>query len=87
LPDSIASASAADGIERAVDDYEVLEGGRPSWRLQGYRTTRSREWVVTVRAVEVHLSRTYATLGVRSRGRLAARLVAPSPPKIEVFRY
>ncbi len=34
------------------------------------------ELVVTVHTVEVHLSRTYAKLGIRSRSQLAARLTA-----------
>jgi DNA-binding CsgD family transcriptional regulator len=38
----------------------------------------ARELVVTVHTVEVHLSRAYAKLGVRSRGQLAGRLAAPS---------
>jgi DNA-binding CsgD family transcriptional regulator len=34
----------------------------------------ARELAVGVHTVEVHLSRVYAKLGVRSRGQLAARL-------------
>jgi DNA-binding NarL/FixJ family response regulator len=34
----------------------------------------ARELFVTVHTVEVHLSRTYAKLGIRSRGQLAGRL-------------
>lgn len=41
----------------------------------------ARELVVTVHTVEVHLSRAYAKLGVRSRGQLAARMAAPVPAK------
>jgi DNA-binding CsgD family transcriptional regulator len=37
----------------------------------------ARELVVAVHTVEVHLSRAYAKLGVRSRGQLAARLAEP----------
>jgi DNA-binding CsgD family transcriptional regulator len=36
----------------------------------------ARELVVTVHTVEVHLSRVYAKLGIRSRGQLAAMLNA-----------
>jgi DNA-binding CsgD family transcriptional regulator len=38
----------------------------------------ARELVVTVHTVEVHLSRTYAKLGISSRGQLAARMTAAS---------
>jgi DNA-binding CsgD family transcriptional regulator len=41
---------------------------------------------VTVHTVEVHLSRVYAKLGVRSRTQLAGRL-GRWPPKCEGFRY
>ncbi len=41
----------------------------------------ARELVVTVHTVEVHLSRAYAKLGVRSRGQLSARLPAQAPGK------
>ena len=41
----------------------------------------ARELVVTVHTVEVHLSRAYSKLGVRSRGQLAARLPAPIAAK------
>jgi DNA-binding NarL/FixJ family response regulator len=49
----------------------------------------ARELFVSVHTVEVHLSRVFAKLGVRSRVQLAGRLSGPvrSPPKIEVFRY
>jgi DNA-binding CsgD family transcriptional regulator len=41
----------------------------------------SRELVVTVHTVEVHLSRAYAKLGVRSRGQLAHRLPTATQSK------
>jgi DNA-binding NarL/FixJ family response regulator len=40
----------------------------------------ARELVVTVHTVEVHLSRAYAKLGVRSRAQLSGRLLAPGTP-------
>jgi DNA-binding NarL/FixJ family response regulator len=41
----------------------------------------ARELVVTVHTVEVHLSRAYAKLGVRSRAQLSSRLLAPVADK------
>ncbi len=41
----------------------------------------ARELVVTVHTVEVHLSRAYAKLGVRSRSQLAAALAALGPER------
>ena len=40
----------------------------------------ARALVVTINTVEFHLSNTYAKLGIRSRGQLAARLAAPAEP-------
>jgi DNA-binding CsgD family transcriptional regulator len=41
----------------------------------------SRELVVTVHTVEIHLSRAYAKLGIRSRGQLAQHILASPEPK------
>ena len=67
------------GARRPTPSGELTESERRAAELAASGLSNkeiARELFVTVHTVEVHLSRAYAKLGVRSRGQLAGRLSA-----------
>ena len=65
---------AGELTETELRTAELAAGGRSNKEI-------ARELFVTVHTVEVHLSRAYAKLGIRSRGQLAQRLAGGAAVK------